>query len=61
MTMPWHQAALLLQGVPPRALVLAMTLAYALCFAGMLFAYLSYRRRQTRGDGGKKSEGKQAS
>ena len=38
--------SLLLQAVPPRALVMAMTLAYALCFAGMLFAYLSYRRKQ---------------
>jgi hypothetical protein len=35
-----------LQGVPPRALVMAMTLAYALCFAGMIFAYITYRRRQ---------------
>jgi len=35
-----------LQGVPPRALVMAMTLAYALCFAGMIFAYITYRRRR---------------
>lgn len=38
--------ALLLQEVPPRALVLAMVLSYVLCSAGMLFAYLSYRRRK---------------
>jgi len=35
-----------LQQVPPRALVLAMALSYVLCFAGMLFAYLAYRRRR---------------
>ena len=39
-------ALVLLQGVPPRALVMAMALSYLLCFAGMTFAYLSYRRRQ---------------
>lgn len=38
-------AALLLQGVPPRALVLAMLLSYAMCFAGLIFAYVNYRRR----------------
>jgi hypothetical protein len=38
-----------LQGVPARALVLAMTLSYALCFLGLLFAYLSYRRRRRAG------------
>lgn len=27
-------------------LVMAMSLAYVLCFAGMIFAYVSYRRRQ---------------
>ncbi len=37
---------LLLQAVPPRALVLAMALSYVLCCAGMLFAYLAYRRRK---------------
>lgn len=43
-----HIAAtlLLLQNVPPRALVLAMALSYVLCGAGMLFAYLAYRRRK---------------
>jgi predicted Na+-dependent transporter len=39
-------AAILLQGVPPRALVMAMLLSYFMCFAGMIFAYLNYRRRQ---------------
>jgi hypothetical protein len=41
-----NDLSLLLQAVPPRALVMAMTLAYTLCFAGMLFAYLAYRRKQ---------------
>jgi len=30
----------------PRALLMAMTLSYALCFAGLIFAWISYRRRQ---------------
>jgi hypothetical protein len=37
---------ILLQAVPPRALVLAMLLSYAMCFAGLAFAYVNYRRRQ---------------
>ena len=37
---------LLLQGAPPQALVLAMALSYALSLAGMLLAYLSYRKRR---------------
>jgi O-antigen/teichoic acid export membrane protein len=36
---------LILQGVPPRGLVVAMLLSYALGFAGMLLAYLNYRKR----------------
>jgi hypothetical protein len=42
---PILAAFLWLQEVPPRALLMGMTLAYLLCFAGLLFAYLSYRRR----------------
>jgi hypothetical protein len=38
-------AAIWLQGAAPRALVLAMLLSYVMCFAGMLFAYVHYRRR----------------
>jgi hypothetical protein len=34
-----------LAGVPPSALIFAMLLSYALCFAGMTFAWLSYRKR----------------
>lgn len=42
---------LFLQQVPPRALVLGMTIAYVLCFAGLIFAYLNYRRRhRDKGD-----------
>ncbi len=41
--------ALILQGAPPEGLVLAMLLSYALGFAGMLLAYLNYRKRR-RGD-----------
>jgi len=37
-----------LEGPAPRALVLAMTLSYALCFAGLIFAYLASRRRSRR-------------
>lgn len=33
----------------PRALVMAMTLSYVLCFAGLIFAWISYRRRQRSG------------
>ena len=43
----WTAGAVwILQQAPARALVLAMTLAYVLCFAGMIFAYITYRRRQ---------------
>ena len=38
--------ALLLQEVPPAGLVLAMLISYALGFAGMLLAYLNYRKRK---------------
>jgi hypothetical protein len=38
---------LLLQEVPPSALVLAMALAYALGFLGMLLAWKNYRKRVT--------------
>jgi hypothetical protein len=37
--------ALLLQGVPPESLVFAMLISYALGFAGMILAYLNYRKR----------------
>lgn len=40
-------AVLWLQEVPPRALLMGMSIAYLLCFAGLLFAYLSYRRRRS--------------
>jgi len=49
--------AVWLQEVAPRALLLGMTIAYLLCFAGLVVAYLSYRRR--RGSGKKTDEGKQ--
>jgi hypothetical protein len=29
---------------------MGMTIAYLLCFAGLLFAYLSYRRRRKSGN-----------
>lgn len=35
-------------GVPPSALIFAMLLSYTLCFAGMTFAWLSYRKRQRK-------------
>jgi hypothetical protein len=38
--------ALILQEVPPQGLVLAMLISYALGFAGMLLAYLNYRKRK---------------
>ena len=38
-------AILWLQAAPGWGLVMAMTLAYALCFAGLIFAYVNYRRR----------------
>jgi hypothetical protein len=37
---------LILQDVPPQGLVFAMLLSYALGFAGMLLAYLNYRKRK---------------
>lgn len=40
---------LLLQGVAPQALVLAMVISYVFGFTGMLLAYLNYRRRRGRG------------
>lgn len=43
-TMP--NVALILQDVPPQGLVLAMLISYALGFAGMLLAYLNYRKRK---------------
>lgn len=44
---PAYAALLWLQEVPPRALLMGMTIAYLLCFAGLLFAYLSWRRRSS--------------
>lgn len=38
--------AIILQEVPPQGLVFAMLLSYALGFAGMLLAYLNYRKRK---------------
>jgi len=38
-----------LAGVPPSALIFAMLLSYTLCFAGLTFAWLSYRKRQRKG------------
>jgi hypothetical protein len=38
--------SLILQEVPPQGLVFAMLLSYALGFAGMLLAYLNYRKRK---------------
>lgn len=40
------QGAMILQAVPPSALVLAMALAYLLGFSGMLLAWLNYRKRK---------------
>jgi hypothetical protein len=37
-------------GVPPSALIFAMLLSYTLCFAGMTFAWLSYRKRQRKSE-----------
>lgn len=42
---------LLATGAAPLPLLMAMTLSYVLCFAGLIFAWISYRRRK-RGDGG---------
>ena len=41
-----HNIALLLQEVPPQGLLLAMAISYGLGFAGMLLAYLNYRKRK---------------
>jgi len=38
--------SLILQEVPPQGLVFAMLLSYALGLAGMLLAYLNYRKRK---------------
>ena len=38
--------ALILREVPPQGLVLAMLISYGLGFAGMLLAYLNYRKRK---------------
>lgn len=38
--------AVVLQEVPPQGLVFAMLLSYGLSFAGMLLAYLNYRKRK---------------
>ena len=38
--------AMLLQEVPPQGLLLAMAISYGLGFAGMLLAYLNYRKRK---------------
>ncbi len=38
--------SLILQEVPPQGLVFAMLLSYALGFAGMILAYLNYRKRK---------------
>ena len=38
--------AIILQEVPPQGLVFAMLLSYGLGFAGMLLAYLNYRKRK---------------
>jgi len=41
---------------PRHALVFAMLLSYALGFAGMLLAYLSYRKRQKSGKPGEQEK-----
>jgi len=51
-------AVLLARSVPPHALVLAMLLSYALGFAGMLLAYLNYRKRRGHDAPSKKGEPK---
>jgi len=38
--------SLILQEVPPQGLLLAMLISYGLGFAGMLLAYLNYRKRK---------------
>ena len=45
MSMALAGTILWLQGAPGWGLVMAMTLAYALCFAGLIFAYVNYHRR----------------
>lgn len=49
-------AVVLLQRVPPQALVLAMVISYALGLAGMMLAYLNYRQRHRRKDHPKREE-----
>lgn len=51
-------AMLLLQDVPPRALVLAMALSYALSFMGLLLAWRAWRKRHhgAGSGGGEKRE-----
>lgn len=46
----------MLQGEPRHALVLAMLLSYALGFAGMILAYVAYRRRMRSGKQKKEEE-----
>lgn len=36
------------------AVVIGMSIAYIASFAGMIFAYLSYRRRKKQSQGGEK-------
>ena len=45
-----------LAGVPPSALIFAMLLSYTLCFAGMTFAWLSYRKRQRKTQEGERDQ-----
>ena len=44
----WFRFLAIAAEEPRHALVFAMLLSYALGFAGMLLAYLSYRKRQKR-------------
>lgn len=52
MTIIRPDLALLATGAAPLPLLMAMTLSYVLCFAGMIFAWISYRRRKRDGGGG---------
>jgi hypothetical protein len=45
--------AAMLQQASARSLVFAMALAYVMCFAGLIFAYINYRRRQKNSSKGK--------
>jgi len=47
-----------LQATPARALVLAMLLSYVMCFAGLIFAYINYRKRKKQPPSGKDGEEK---